>query len=73
MTRKIVRAAPAASGGNGVKSHEIVAAIREGRLTRRQFDAWHTQRRGKGKGIVITLREKPSHPVKRSTRKHKGR
>lgn len=58
MTRKIERVAASPSKRAAVENSEIVSAIREGRLTRRQFDAWHTQRRAAHKGIVITLREK---------------
>lgn len=77
MTRKIERVEAVPSGGRAaVKSHEIVSAIREGRLTRGQFDAWHTQRRSAGRGIVITLREKApgsSKAARHAARKHKSR
>jgi len=54
-----------------VDGREIVAAIREGRLTRHQFDAWHEIRRRTSGNIVVTLRDaKPPRP---SARKHKGR
>ena len=45
---------------------EFVAAMHAGRLTRRQFNAWHAQRRTSGRGLVITLREVRAH----SGRKH---
>jgi hypothetical protein len=38
------------------ESMTIAAAIRDGRLTRRQFDEWYAQRRADGEGLVITLR-----------------
>lgn len=40
------------------ESLEIAAAIREGRLTRPQFDAWYAKRRSEGSRVVISLREK---------------
>ena len=46
------------------ESLEIASAIRAGRLTRNQFDAWYTKRRNEGEGLVITLREKASELVK---------
>lgn len=47
-----------ALGRAGDESLEIAAAIREGRLTRPQFDAWYAKRRSEGSRLVITLREK---------------
>lgn len=67
MTRKI----EAANRRRSVHGSEIVAAIREGRLTRGQFDAWHAVRRRRSVGFVITLREKA--PAKRSARKQPAR
>lgn len=69
MTRKI----DDAGRRRGVDGSEIVAAIREGRLTRGQFDAWHALRRRHGVGFVVTLREKAPEPAKRSARKHPSR
>lgn len=66
VTEPVLRRRQAAVDGR-----EIVAAIREGRLTRGQFDAWHSLRRRTAGNIVITLRDsKPRHP---SARRHKGR
>ncbi|MCM2304584.1 MAG: hypothetical protein NDJ72_07765 [Elusimicrobia bacterium] len=67
MTRKIEEA----NRQRAVDGREILAALREGRLTRGQFDAWHALRRRRSVGFVITLREKA--PVKRSVRKHPSR
>ncbi|UPT72629.1 MAG: hypothetical protein M0D55_11760 [Elusimicrobiota bacterium] len=36
----------------------IADAIRSGRLTRSQFDAWYARRRAEGSGIVVKLRER---------------
>jgi hypothetical protein len=58
------------SAGDG---REIVSAIRAGCLTRRQFDAWHAQRRSPHKGIVIAMHDSPPSSARRSTRKHKSR
>jgi len=64
-----VAKAHASSGGGRPASEvhrEFVAAIREGRLTRRQFDAWHAQRReNAGRPLVITLREVHAHSRRR--------
>jgi hypothetical protein len=59
--------------GVAVDGSEIIAAIREGRLTRGQFDAWHELRRREGTGIVITMRETPPPPFRRPARRHKAR
>jgi len=58
-----VRSHPApASGHRADEVHrELLSAIRAGRLTRRQFEAWHTQHRDAGRGLVITLREVQAH------------
>ncbi|MDD5303280.1 MAG: hypothetical protein PHS14_09245 [Elusimicrobia bacterium] len=72
MTRKNGTVVFPVKGRGAVKSRDIASAIREGRLTRDQFDAWHTQRRGGG--LVITLREttsEPAKPARRPARKHK--
>lgn len=74
MPRKFGRIATAPSKKRAVvDDREILSAIEQGRLTRRQFDAWHLQRRIAGKGFVITMRDNPSPPPKISARKHKGR
>lgn len=66
MTRK-TKAHASHGGRPATEVHrEFVAAVRAGRLTRRQFDAWHAQRRTAGRGLVITLREARAH----SGRKH---
>ncbi|MBI2387748.1 MAG: hypothetical protein HYV14_17305 [Elusimicrobia bacterium] len=54
-----------------VDGREIVAAIRDGSLTRGQFDAWRSLRRRTAGNIVITLRD--SKPPRRAARRHKGR
>ena len=38
---------------------EIVSLIQQGTLTRRQFEAWHMQRRRPGGGIVLAMRDSP--------------
>ena len=58
---------------SAVDGREIVSAIREGRLTRGQFDAWHCQRRKGHKGIVIAMHDTPPSSARRSTRRHKAR
>lgn len=40
------------------ESVAIADAIRAGRLTRAQFDAWYNRRRSEGAGIVVRLRER---------------
>lgn len=52
-----------------VESIEIVTAVREGRLTRGLFDAWHSRRRP-GTGFVVTLKEKKP---RLSARRHRAR
>jgi len=71
MGRKFERTmtAPARKRG-GVTSREIVSLIREGTLTRRQFDAWHLQRRPPVKGFVIAMRDTLS-PKRAARRRHK--
>lgn len=73
MRRKIERtvaAAPRKRGG--VSSLDIVSWIREGTLTRRQFDAWHLQRRGPVKGFVVAMRDTDTLSPKRAARlRHK--
>lgn len=58
------------SAGDG---REIVSAIRDGSLTRRQFDAWHAQRRSPHRGFVIAMHDSAPSSGRRSTRKHKAR
>jgi hypothetical protein len=55
-----------------VDGREIVAAIREGRLTRGQFDAWHSLRRRSTGSIVITMRPSADDPPRRA-RVHRPR
>lgn len=74
MRRTIERTvSPSRRGAAAVEGHAIVAAIREGRLTRGQFDAWHAQRRKGHKGIVIAMHDTPPSSARRSTRRHKAR
>lgn len=73
MRRKFVRTftAPPRKGA-GVSSREIVSLIREGTLTRRQFDAWHLQRRVPSKGFVIAMRDSDTASPQRAARlRHK--
>lgn len=75
MVRKNQSGAFPAKGRSAVEIQDIVSAIREGRLTRRQFEAWHAKRRGASKGFVIAMRETPpdgARPRKHSARKHKA-
>lgn len=71
LIRKTVTEPETRRRQSAVDGREIVAAIREGRLTRGQFDAWHSLRRRTAGNIVITLRD--SKPPRPSARKHKGR
>ena len=48
----------AAIGRAADESFEIAEAIRGGRLTRPEFEAWYLKRRAEGTELVITLREK---------------
>ena len=65
MTKKPeTEGAFAAMGRAADESLEIAMAIRGGRLTRPQFDAWYNRRRAEGRGLVITLREKTSDMTK---------
>lgn len=77
MARKIERVIVFPARGRAAdESRRIVSAIRAGRLTRRQFDAWYTKRRSGGKGLVITLRERApasGRPAKHSAHKSKER
>jgi len=59
------------AGRHAVTSGEILAAIRQGELTRRQFEAWHLQRRRPSKGFIISLPDASSSPPPRSSRRHK--
>lgn len=71
MGRKIERTATASRRG-AVSSREIVSLIREGRLTRRQFDAWHLQRRAPVRGFVIAMHDSgPLSPRRAARRRHK--
>lgn len=68
MTRKTKAHTHTASHGGRPADEvhrEFLAAIRAGRLTRRQFDSWHAQRRSSGRGLVITLREVHAHSRRR--------
>ena len=74
MRRTIERIVfPPSRGQAGVDGRAIVAAIREGRLTRGQFDAWHAQRRNSHKGIVTAMHDSPPSSARRSTRRHRAR
>jgi hypothetical protein len=68
---RVVMLAP--KGRDAVEGREIVSAIREGRLTKGQFDAWHAQRRNPHKGIVIAMHDSPPSSARRSMRRHKSR
>ena len=58
MITKRKRHAATPIGKQAAELHnEFLRAIRAGRATRRQFDAWHAQHRGGGRGLTITLRE----------------
>lgn len=60
-----------ASGTHSVSSGEILAAIRQGRLTRGEFEAWHMQRRRPSRGFIISMPDRPSSPHRRASRRHK--
>lgn len=58
-----------------VDGREIVAAIREGRLTRSQFDDWRALRR-RAPGFLIAVRERgvaELKPLQRVPRRRKAR
>ena len=40
------------------ESVEMAAALRDGRLTRRQFDAWYARRRAQSRGLIVDLRQR---------------
>jgi hypothetical protein len=40
------------------ESVEMAAALRDGRLTRRQFDTWYARRRAQSRGLIIGLRQR---------------
>ena len=54
----------AAMGRAADESFENALAIRAGKLTRPQFEAWYMKRRAEGTGMVITLREKTTDLTK---------
>ncbi len=49
-----------AAGRATDESLRIASAIRSGRLTRHDFQAWYEKRHAEGLGIVLALREKAS-------------
>lgn len=69
MGRKIERTSTAPARRGTVTSRDIVTLIREGRLTRRQFDAWHLQRRQPVRGFVIAMHDTGSLSPKRAARR----
>jgi hypothetical protein len=60
MTKNDADGVFAAMGRAADDSLEIVSLIRAGKLTRHRFEAWYTQRRAEGEGLVMTLRAKAS-------------
>ncbi|HXS99729.1 MAG TPA: hypothetical protein VN915_03590 [Elusimicrobiota bacterium] len=40
------------------ESVAMAEALREGRLTRRQFDAWYSRRRAQSRGLIVDLRRR---------------
>ena len=40
------------------ESVEMAAALRAGKLTRRQFDAWYAKRSAQSKGLIVDLRHR---------------
>lgn len=36
----------------------MAADLREGKLTRREFDAWYARRRAQGQGLIVDLRHR---------------
>ena len=47
------------SAGKAVdKSLTMAAALRAGKLTRSQFDAWYTKRTAEGADLIVNLRER---------------
>lgn len=73
MARKHGVAASPAKRQRRIEGIEIVTALREGRLTRGQFEAWHEMRRRSGVGFIITMRAKPDAPDKPAKRRHRAR
>lgn len=69
MNRKIARSMEPPRK-RAVSSREVVALLQEGRLTRRQFEAWNHQRRPPTMGIVVAM---PDTPPGRPRRRHKHR
>jgi hypothetical protein len=52
------------SVGRAVDENLTMAiALRSGKLTRPQFDAWYSKRRAEGAGMIVTLRERASNMV----------
>lgn len=71
MTRKHGTASLPVREPGAVAGIEIITALREGRLTRRQFEAWHEMRRRSGTAFVVTMRAKGGD--KGTRRRHRGR
>ena len=40
------------------ESVDMAAALRDGRLTRREFDAWYARRRAQSRGLIVDFRRR---------------